>query len=418
MEMRFGAKNHSKDFWLRRRKQLIIPFLVISLLALGIALWLPPVYTSKVSLLVEHSQVPGNLVDISFSEFVEHRVQYITQKIMSRSNLLNIIKKYNLYSNMRADNSMQQIVDKMRDDITLETVSSQLINKSTSKPMDSIIAFSISYEGEQPLITQKVASELASLYLSENEKQTKQAVSSTTTFLEKELKSLNDKIVRSEIKLAAFKEEHVGEMPDDLVIIVEAIREYGRGIAEVNQRMNSLKDRRIYLKSQLALTEPVLPQTEAPAPRYIGKKTDVNTKLEDMKLNYLELAATVSEKHPDMIKMDKELQELEDKVNQKQDLEGKLSLLEELKAEVILLRAKFSDKHPDVKKMERDVILLQEDIDNLKQDGFLATETKEEAQEQEVVYNPVYLSLNDQITALEIEIKSLMERSDELRILR
>jgi uncharacterized protein involved in exopolysaccharide biosynthesis len=87
---------------LRRRKwQIFIPWLVVFGAITAIAYLLPPVYRSTATILIESQQVPQDLIRTTVTGFAEERIKSITQQILSRKILLNIIKDFDLYSEKR-----------------------------------------------------------------------------------------------------------------------------------------------------------------------------------------------------------------------------------------------------------------------------------------------------------------------------
>ena len=53
----------------------------------------------------------------------------LTQQILSRTKLWEIIKQFNLYPNMRDKYTQEEIIEKMRDDIKIETISVDTIQR-------------------------------------------------------------------------------------------------------------------------------------------------------------------------------------------------------------------------------------------------------------------------------------------------
>ncbi len=95
-------------------------------MATTIAYLLPPVYESKSTILIEEQQIPPDFVRTTVTGFAEQRIQSLTQQILSRGKLLEIIKQFNLYPEMREKYTTEEIIEKMREDISLETISAEV----------------------------------------------------------------------------------------------------------------------------------------------------------------------------------------------------------------------------------------------------------------------------------------------------
>ena len=75
----------------------------------------------------------------------------INQRITSSTTLMEIIKRFNLYSDKRKKMSTEEIVDEMRKKhIKLDTISANVIDPQTRRPGSATIAFTVSFEGERP----------------------------------------------------------------------------------------------------------------------------------------------------------------------------------------------------------------------------------------------------------------------------
>ena len=84
-----------------RKWSLIIPALIIFVIAAIVALTLPPVYKSTATILIEEQQIPQEFAQTTITSYVEERLQVITQQIMSRPRLQEIIDRFELYPEMQ-----------------------------------------------------------------------------------------------------------------------------------------------------------------------------------------------------------------------------------------------------------------------------------------------------------------------------
>src|SRR5262249_43052907 len=154
---------------LRRYKaQIIAVAAVIATSAFLVALALPAVYRSSATILVQEQEIPPDLVRSTITSFADERIQVISQQVMTRAVLLQLIDNYGLYSKYRGRSTDEAILDRMRRDIKLSTVNADISDRSSGRRVNATIAFKISYDAPQPERAQQVASALASLYLDEN----------------------------------------------------------------------------------------------------------------------------------------------------------------------------------------------------------------------------------------------------------
>ncbi len=197
----------------RGKKIFIITSLSIFLLAVVIAFVLPSLYLSQSTILIEGQQIPKEYVQSTITGYVDERLQVITQRIMSRARLMEIIDRFNLYQEMRERYTTGEIIEKMRKDIALETISADVVDRS-GRATTATIAFTLLYEGKNPSTVQKVTNVLTSLYLEQNLETRERRASDTTAFLEQERGELKKQIDVIQTEISTFKKKHTGKLPE------------------------------------------------------------------------------------------------------------------------------------------------------------------------------------------------------------
>ena len=388
----------------RRKKGFFLTFFLIFFAAVVVAFVLPPVYISKSTILIEEQQIPNEYVKSTITSFVEERLQSITQQIMSRTKLLEILNQFNLYPDMRERYTMEDILKKMREDIKLETISADVIDKRTGRPSTATIAFTLSYQGKNPEITQKVANVLTSLYLEANLKSREKQATNTTEFLEREQNNIKTRIDTLEDALTRFKQAHAGELPDNNALNMQAISRMERDLDQINTQLRSLEERKIYLKGQLAVVDPFEKMD-------LKEDPDAQKKmyLEKRRLDLIALETTLSEKHPDIKRLKKEIKELEAQVGQEGDPEARARTLEAMEKELAEKKARLGPKHPDVLSLSKQVDAIRKEADN-------ATKAPSKTEERTTApTNPAYINLMTQIATTDMELKSLMEEKEGVK---
>jgi succinoglycan biosynthesis transport protein ExoP len=392
------------DFIKRRKWHILIPLGSISTIFVITALVLPPIYRSTSTILIEQQQIPTDFVKSTVTGYVDERLQAITQQMMSRTKLLEIINQFNLYADLRDKLTTEEIIEEMREDIALETISSEVVGE-TGRPITATIAFTLSYEGKDPTIVQRVANVLASLYLEENLKNREERAKTTSTFLEDELERLSTTMGDLEKKIAAFKEKHIGELPELLQLNLQTEQQLRTQIDEIDRQIRTMEDRKIYLQGQLATLEPDSPLVDRSGKRILDPKE----RLKILRTEYISLSANLSEKHPDVIKVKKEIADLEKAIETEDGLKDMKKDLEYKKTELETLETQYSNKHPDVIKLKKEIALLEEEV-QARTDNDAAI-PKEVSTNPE---NPAYINLMTQITSANMEIESLKKQTVKL----
>jgi succinoglycan biosynthesis transport protein ExoP len=135
-----GEGLNLEQYWsLARRRYwyFLVPFFLGWLLVWGASWFLPSVYKSATLILVEQPTMPKDYVVPNVADDLQERVQSITQQILSRTRLLHIIDGLNLYADERSRRSPDELVERMRKDISIDLVHDESKSAVTALPSGS-----------------------------------------------------------------------------------------------------------------------------------------------------------------------------------------------------------------------------------------------------------------------------------------
>src|SRR5688500_13526433 len=90
-----------KSVWGRRKWLGVAVFTVPFVAAESLIVFMPGVYRSTATVLVDRQQVPESMVKPTVTSALETRLHTISQEILSRSRLDALIKQFDLYSDLR-----------------------------------------------------------------------------------------------------------------------------------------------------------------------------------------------------------------------------------------------------------------------------------------------------------------------------
>ncbi len=285
----------------RRRRAILLPAVAIFAIAAAVAFLLPRKYQSATTILIEEQEVPREYVSANITTFADQRLQTINQRIMSTTRLLELIGRFNLYADRKDKEPVDEIVARMREDIKFNTISADVIDPRTGRPAQATIAFSITYEGRSPETVQRVANELASLYLQENLKTREKQSLETSKFMAEEMKSVQTALADLDGKIAAYKEKYTSSLPELSQVNLQALDQVERDLTRISDQLRTLRERESYLQEQLASIPPDLAHQE--------KET-----LKELRVKLVDLKTRLSEEHPDVINTRATIRELEERL--------------------------------------------------------------------------------------------------------
>lgn len=286
----------------RRKWSFILPFVIVAVLAGMVALLLPPKYRSTATILIEEQEIPADFVTATVTSFAEQRLQQINQRIMSTTKLLEIIERFDLYKKMRDKCTTEEVIEQMREDVRLDQISTEVMDRRTGRATVATIAFSLSYEGkDSPAAVQRVANTLVSLFLQENLKVRERQTAEASQFLEDETRRVRKELTEIEVSLSKFKEKHINELPELLQVNIQGLSNSERSIERLEEQLRSSKEREGYLQTQLANLSPFLENSDR------NRLQALETELVSMKTRF-------SDDHPDVTKAKLEIAALKTKM--------------------------------------------------------------------------------------------------------
>ncbi|MFZ5448950.1 MAG: GumC family protein [Thermodesulfobacteriota bacterium] len=381
-----------------RKKTFIIPFLAVLIISTLIAFLWPPSFQSSSTILIEEQQIPQEFVRSTVTGFADQRIQSLTQQILSRVKLWEIIQQFNLYPKLREKITREEIIELMRDNIKLETISAEVGDprKRRSGQPTVTIAFSVAYRGENPAKVQQVSGTLASLYLEQNLKTREAQAQSTTKFLEAELKALQERIKDLGDKITMFKEKYEGLLPEQQMFNRDQAARMEMEIKQIEAYIRSNEERKIYLQGQLATVK-----TESPIIGITGERIMAPAdRQKALEIALADLRSRFSENHPDIQKIRREMAELTRLSGQSGDsVPTRQKMATQLKGELAQLQGKYSDQHPEVKKLKTQIAGLEK-----------TPAASASPQPASTPDNPTYIGLAAQIKAADSEISSLRQQ--------
>lgn len=310
---------------LQRRSRLVLAVAALGLLvAIFVASVLPNEYQSHATLLIEPQTISERLVESNLSATdLSSRLHLISMQILSRGRLSKVIDEFSVYPDLEGEQTREEIIEYMRNQITVTPVLSQLEARvGLRSTQTEINTFQLAYRHRNRDVAAAVANRLANDFVEEHIKERAAMSGDTSEFIDAELQRLSARIAEVEQRISTIKSLNIGRLPEDLPSnqntrerLIENIRDTQRELAIAQS------DEAFYRQQVLA--------GGADAMRFQGEDTP-ERRLEAMKVFLNEAKSRgLTDKHPDVIKFRQEIAQLEqEKEDAKRD-DSPLSLAQE-----------------------------------------------------------------------------------------
>ena len=284
----------------------LIPAVIGAILAVVVVYLIPQRYESVGTVLVESQQIPVELVQSTVTSDPNQRITIIQQRVLTRSNLLKVIDKYDVFPDDRKKSSVSQLIEEMQKLITVETI------QSTQNRRNAVtIAFKVGFQHEDPQVAAKVANELVTLFLSENVKTRTERASETTQFLEQESAKLRDQLTKTENAISEYKSEHSDSLPEHIELRLGSLERLQSEIKVTERQLDSLRDERKYLELELSSAKSGLVNNSGQL------ETPDNTtelELQRTKDQLTQALTQLTEQHPTIKSLKRKVAALEDQI--------------------------------------------------------------------------------------------------------
>jgi polysaccharide chain length determinant protein (PEP-CTERM system associated) len=297
----------------RRRWLIVLSLCFFLTLGVGLTLKAPKSYQASTLILVQQQSVPSEYVRSVVTSSINQRINTISQQILSRSNLEKIIDQFGLYAD-RPDMYLEDKILEMR----------KRVNVKIEQARHGTESFSIRFSGSDPQRVMRIANTLASYFMDENLKVREAQAVGTSEFLDFELEKTRQRLEELEKKLSEYRAQHLGGLPDELETNLRTLdrlqqqmvdkhvilREAKTSLALVESRINEIETR---------ARQPIQEGSGTPETRMRDVVTENQEKLRQARQEYDRLLTVYTPRHPDVKRLAKTIENLEQLVAKEND---------------------------------------------------------------------------------------------------
>jgi polysaccharide chain length determinant protein (PEP-CTERM system associated) len=281
----------------------LIPATVIAIGASLTSLLLPNRYESEATILVERQQVPERYVTANTTIDVREDLLVMTDAILSRTQLLQIIDEFALYPKERKHLVPEQLVELMRGNIKIGPL------EKNSNPRD-LNTFKISFTSVTPHSAQEVTDKLTTLFIKENNKSREEQSTQTTNFLADHLEVAEAELKEQESRVRDFKMSFIGELPEQQQGNLAILGGLQTQLQNTMATLARAREQQVYLQSLISQYQDLAASVGPGAPAASPAET-IKAKLTRLQDEKADLLARYTAKYPDVVKIDEQIKETE-----------------------------------------------------------------------------------------------------------
>lgn len=281
---------------LRRRYWFIlVPFALVSAATALYTRTLPDMYLSEALISIVPPKLPANVVPIGSSMDLEDRIPQIRNEILSRTRLERVIQDLDLYAVERRTGIMQDIVERMRNEIKVTPVAGSAIR--------------VGFMGRDARTVQRVADQLSAFFIDQSTRDRKLLLEGADQFLEGAVKEAETKLLETEKAVQEYKRNHRGELPEDFQANVQGLQNAQLQIQTLAVQAEKAADRRLQLERTIAELES---QADVAAAAPMGDQPGTTRQqLTTARAALVRMQQTLKADHPDVQRQMKMIRDLE-----------------------------------------------------------------------------------------------------------
>jgi polysaccharide chain length determinant protein (PEP-CTERM system associated) len=292
----------------RRKWFIMVPFAIIFILVTIWAFLQADLYRSSSSIFIIPQEVSSDYVRSTVTTDIESQVSSISQRLTSRTKLLSVIKKLDLYPEaVKKGASSEALVAGMLKNLSVEIPSERDRN-----------FFIVNFIHRDPTKAMLTVSNLVSLFIEESLQVRELQAEGTTSFIEDELEKLKLILEIQEGAVQKYKAKYMGELPDQMVANLRMIDNLQLQLSGNLESQRSLDSRVMLLEQDISRFEGEM-DLSSPLDGNTGTRGGTNTTLKQLivqrnalRQRLANMESMYTDQHPDIVAARKEMIRLEE----------------------------------------------------------------------------------------------------------
>src|SRR5258706_13414263 len=299
----------------RRMKVILLPALLAPLAGFLVSYIFPAKYTSQSLVLVEAPKIPDVVVQQVFTQGLPQDITTIQQRVLSPARLRPMVERLGLAN---GGQNVEDVVNNIQLNMQIQSVVTDLSQIGTGgkkKPGGSPVpGFYVNYTASTAREAQQICTDLTSMLLEEDLKSRQEATQGTTVFLTKQVEDAKQNLDDLDKKLAAFKNQHMGQLPGDEDNNLKILMGLNSQLEANTQNLNRATQDKSYTESLLA-QHLAAGKTSQSA----SNPQTLQTQLSQLQAQLIDLEARYTADHPDVIKTHADIAQVKKKLKEIND---------------------------------------------------------------------------------------------------
>ncbi|MDY6903926.1 MAG: hypothetical protein SWH61_04495 [Thermodesulfobacteriota bacterium] len=291
------------NLFIRRYRLIAICLFLAVSVAYPYYLKMPNLYQSSASIIFQEQNINPSRMSPDEEMRIEEMVNTVTQQVLSRKNLEQIINRFDLYPSMRQNVPIENVMKRMRESDVSVNVARRRGN-----------VFSVSYQGKDPQTVKKVTDTLAVKFIEENMRMREERAKERATYIREELQMSKEKLRKKEAQMRDYKQQYYNEMPDQRADNMQRLNSMQERLQEIQANIHNLEQTRLLVSEQISLRRAQLSDLSSSPVTDDEPGSNLLQELAEARAEREALMAKYTEVHPSVRRIEKRIKGLEAEV--------------------------------------------------------------------------------------------------------
>jgi polysaccharide chain length determinant protein (PEP-CTERM system associated) len=291
----------------RRMKVILIPALLAPLAGFLVSYLFHAKYTSQSEVLVEAPKISDSVVPQVYNEDLAQHMNEILGQVTSAANLRPRVETLEL---AKPGQNVDEVISDIQQNMAVQQVPDIAQGGAKKKPgQSSSAAFYLSYTGSSAEDARRTCTGLTSMLIEQDLKARQEHTQGTTDFLTKQVADAKQSLDDLDKKLAAFKNQHMGQLPGDGDNNLKILMGLNSQLDANTQTLNRATQDKSYTESLLAQQLAAWKTSQS-----ASNPQTLQQQLSQLQAQLIDLEARYTDDHPDVIKTKADIAQVKKKL--------------------------------------------------------------------------------------------------------
>ena len=221
-----------------RRRALIagVIFTTVLAAAVAFAVYLPDLYKASAIVVIERP-LPDGVVRPTVSNELESRLYQIRQEVLSRERLTGLIKKFNLYPELRKKTGFEDVLTQAREDIHWEPNGPEQVSGRTKT-----VAFTLTYTGTDQRNVADVSNAIAQFFVEHNSTMRAGEAKRAAQVLQEQVEAARQQMLSQEGRMREFTLRNQAQLPQAAGVAMAAYQSLADELRDNRNQQQRIQD--------------------------------------------------------------------------------------------------------------------------------------------------------------------------------